>query len=124
MKIDSVTLLSPAIGDHYFRLSGGEVGQYLNHKDVRERFAKPISDLSSDFDRLCRKWKKALDSDQIVRNDLLLNDVSATAALGTLRKFLREAAGKLDDAIAGVYRYRDAERRRVTEKRRQGSSQE
>jgi hypothetical protein len=99
------------------------VGQYLDHAEVRKRFAKPLSELSSDFDRLCKRWKKAFDSDQIVRDDLLLNDVSAAAALNTLRKFLREASGKLDDAIAGVYRYRDVERRRAAERRKRGDSQ-
>lgn len=82
------------------------MGQYLTSKDVRERFVAPLLELANDCKRLCERWEEAQKSRAIARPDLLLNDVTPTAALGTLRKLVREASGKLDDAVAGVYRYR------------------
>jgi len=83
------------------------MGQYLTSEDVRERFAGPLLELAADCKRLCDRWEETQKSRAIARPDLLLNDVTPTAALGTLRKFIREASGKLDDAVAGVYRYRN-----------------
>ena len=86
------------------------MGQYLTSGDVRKRFAGPLLKLASDFSELCERWEEAYKSGDIVRPDLLLNEVTPEAAIATLRKFLRETSGKLDDAIGGVYRYRDTER--------------
>ena len=83
------------------------MGQYLTSEDLRERFAGPLLELAADCKRLCDRWDEAQKGRDIARPDLLLNDVTPTAALGSLRKFIREASGKLDDAIAGVYRYRN-----------------
>ena len=82
-------------------------------KDVRERFAEPLSALAAGFADLCKRWEKACQSGQVARDDLLLNDVLSQAALGRLRKLLREASGKLEDAMAGVYRYRKVEAKRT-----------
>jgi len=82
------------------------MGQYLTSGDVRERFAEPLFELAADCKRLCDRWEEAQKGREIARPDLLLNDVTPAAAMGTLRKFVREASGKLDDAVAGVYRYR------------------
>jgi hypothetical protein len=88
------------------------VGHYLKANEVRERFAEPLSGLATGFAELCKRWEKARQSGQVARGDLLLNDVLPLAALGRLRKLLREASGKLEDAIAGVYRYRKVEAKR------------
>jgi hypothetical protein len=82
------------------------MGQYLTAEEVRERFAGPLLELAAECKRLCDRWDEAEQGELIARPDLLLNNVTSQAALGTLRKFFREASGKLDDAIAGVYRYR------------------
>jgi hypothetical protein len=87
------------------------VGQYLASSDVRKRFAEPLAELASEFEKLCRRWERTRKARKIARPDLLLNDSLPQAAIGTLRKLLREASGKLDDAIAGVYRYRRTETR-------------
>ncbi|MGD0896989.1 MAG: hypothetical protein ABR915_04075 [Thermoguttaceae bacterium] len=89
------------------------MGHYLAANDVRERFAEPLSGLATGFADLCKRWERARRSGQIARSDLLLNDVLPQAALGQLRKLLREASGKLEDAIAGVYRYRKVEAKRT-----------
>jgi hypothetical protein len=88
------------------------VGHYLTANDVRERFAEPLSELATGFAELCKRWEKARQAGQIARGDLLLNDVLPLSALGQLRKLLREASGKLEDAMAGVYRYRKVEAKR------------
>ena len=82
------------------------MGRYLTSDDVHERFAVPLANLAAEFDALCKKWEEMQRSGAISRPDLLLNHVTPEAAIGTLRKFLREASGKLEDAVAGVYRYR------------------
>lgn len=88
------------------------MGQYLTSEAMRTQFAVPLRELARDFEHLCNRWKMADESGEIARPDILLNQASSEAAIHTLRKFLRETSGKLDDAIAGVYRYRDTERRR------------
>lgn len=87
------------------------MGQYLTSERVRARYAKPLTVLSKDFVRLCDRWKKAHDSGRLPRPDLLLNDTMPGKALALLRRLHDEAAAKLDEAMAGVYRYRDTERR-------------
>ena len=82
------------------------MGRYLTPDDVRERFAQPLSTLAAEFTELCKRWEKAYKAGEIARPDLLLNEVLPAAGIGRLRKLLREASGKVDDAIAGVYRYR------------------
>ncbi len=97
------------------------MGHYLTAGDVRKRFVEPLAQLSGDFAKLCQQWEDAEAKGQIARPDLLLNDVLPEAALARLRKLLRETSGKLEDALAGVYRYRNVEakqsRRRKPEKR-------
>jgi len=96
------------------------MGQYLTHADLRERFAVPLQELATGFAELCEAWQRAYESREIVRPDLLLNDATPETAMSTLRRFLREASGKLQDAIAGVYRYRDAELRRAKKRNTRG----
>jgi hypothetical protein len=93
------------------------VGHYLTANDVRERFAEPLAALAVEFGELCKRWEKAGQSGGIARADLLLNDVLPQVALGRLRKLLREASGKLDDALAGVYRYRKVEAKRAARRK-------
>ena len=88
------------------------MGKYLTFDDLREQFAKPLARLAVDLDDLCDRWEEASKAKKITRQDLLLNEVTAESALGSLRRFHREASGKLEDAVAGVYRYRDVERKR------------
>jgi hypothetical protein len=80
----------------------------LTTSDVRKRFVEPLAELSGDFAALCEQWENAYETGQIARPDLLLNDVLPEAAIARLRKLFRETSGKLEDAIAGVYRYRNA----------------
>jgi hypothetical protein len=82
------------------------MGQYLASDDVRKMFVDPLLALAAECKKLCDRWDQAEKKKAIARPDLLLNNVTPEAALGTLRKFVREANGKLDDAVAGVYRYR------------------
>jgi hypothetical protein len=89
------------------------VGHYLTANDVRERFAQPLAEMTTGFAELCERWEKARKTGQISRGDLLLNDVLPLGGLGQLRKLLREASGKLEDAMAGVYRYRKVEAKRA-----------
>lgn len=89
------------------------MGQYLTSDEVRRRFTDPLSKLAADFAQLCKRWDKAHKAGEISRPDLLLNDVLPEMGLGRLRKLLREASGKLDDAAAGVYRYRKTESQRT-----------
>ena len=88
------------------------MGHYLTAADVRKRFVVPLAQLSGDFTELCRNWEDAVETKRIARRDLLLNDVLPEAAIARLRNFLRETSGKLEDAVAGVYRYRHMEARR------------
>lgn len=83
------------------------MGQHMTARELQTRFAEPLQELAANCKQLCERWEKAQKNGDIARPDLLLNDVTPTAAMGTLRKFVREASGKLDDAIAGVYRYRN-----------------
>jgi hypothetical protein len=73
----------------------------------------PLAELSGDFAVLCKQWQQAYAAGRIARPDLLLNDVLPDAALARLRKLFRETSGKLEDATAGVYRYRKVEARRT-----------
>jgi hypothetical protein len=93
------------------------VGQYLNPDDVRASFVEPLKNLWQDFHKACERWEQASRAGSIAREDLFLNDATAALSLGTLRKFQREINGKLEDAIAGVYRYREAERSRKVRRR-------
>lgn len=86
------------------------MGHYLIPDDVRSQFVKPLIALTRDFQKTCDQWEQALRSGDLLREDLFLNEGTAKLSLGTLRKLQREIAGKLEDAIAGVYRYREAER--------------
>ncbi len=101
------------------------MGHYLTAGDVRKRFVKPLAELSDQFGELCQQWKEAVRTGQIARRDLLLNDVLPEAAIVRLHKLRREISGKLEDAVAGVYRFRDVEaqrsRRRKPEKRPRSS---
>ena len=73
----------------------------------------PLAELSGDFAALCKQWERAYAAGRIARPDLLLNDVLPEAAIARLRKLLRETSGKLEDAMAGVYRYRKVEAKRT-----------
>jgi hypothetical protein len=86
------------------------VGHYLTPGDVRARFVEPLNDIAKDFQKTYDRWMQASRNDAIAREDLYLNDVTAEMSLAALRKLQREIAGKLDDAIAGIYRYRETER--------------
>jgi len=79
------------------------VGHYLTPDDVRERFVRPLEDLSGEFAKTLQALESAYESGRIARPDLLLNDVLPAAALSRLRKLLRESSCKLEDAVAGVY---------------------
>jgi len=94
------------------------MGQYLTSQRVRARYAKPLSALAKDFTRLCDRWSKAYESGRIARADLLLNDTMPAKAVAVLQRLHAEAAAKLDAAVAGVYRYRDSERRVKRHRRR------
>ena len=89
------------------------MGHYLTADDLRERFVRPLAKLSGDFAKLCKRWDSAYESGRIARPDLLLNDVLPEAAMLRLGKLLRESACKLEDAVAGVYRYRRVEASRT-----------
>ncbi len=93
------------------------MGHYLTAGDVRKRFVEPLAELSADFAEQCRQWEHAVRTKQIARPDLLLNDVLPEAAIARLRKFFRETSGKVADAIAGVYRYRNVEAQRAGRRR-------
>ena len=97
------------------------MGHYLTSDEIRTRFVVPLAELSGDFAALCKQWEKAYAAGQIARPDLLLNDVLPEAAIARLRKLFRETAGKLEDAVAGVYRYRNVEAKRT---RRQAAKSE
>jgi hypothetical protein len=88
------------------------MGQYLTAKQLRRDFSEPLFELAADFRLLCQRWDGAIRAGDVARPDLLLNDSTAAAGLASLRKLHEEASAKLDDAIAGVYRYRDSEHRR------------
>jgi predicted component of type VI protein secretion system len=95
------------------------MGHYLTAADVRKRFVAPLAELSGDFAELCQTWEDAVATQRIARRDLLLNDVLPEAAIARLRKLLRETSGKLEDAVAGVYRYRKVEARQSRLRRRE-----
>jgi hypothetical protein len=84
---------------------------------VRKRFVEPLGALCDDFARICTRWDKAYRAGEIARPDLLLNDVLPEAAIARLRKLLRETSGKLEDAAAGVYRYRKVEAKQKVKRR-------
>ena len=89
------------------------MGHYLTSDEMRTRFVVPLAELSGDFAAVSKQWEKAYAAGQIARPDLLLNDVLPEAAIARLRKLYRETAGKLEDAVAGVYRYRNVEAKRT-----------
>ena len=88
------------------------MGQYLTALQFRQDFCEPLFELAADFSQLCQRWDGAVRAGDIARPDLLLNGSTAADGLASLRKLHEEASAKLGDAIAGVYRYRDSERRR------------
>ena len=57
------------------------MGHYLTADDVRERFVRPLAELSGDFAKLCKRWENAYETGRIARPDLLLNDVLPEAAI-------------------------------------------
>ena len=84
---------------------------------MRKCFVQPLAQLTSDYTEFCKRWEKANETGTLPRPDLLLNDVLPEAGIGRLRKLLREAAGKLEDALGGVYRYRNIESKRVVKRK-------
>lgn len=97
---------------------GQIVGHFLTANDVRTRFAELLIELAQAFRETCEQWERAHQTGFIVREDLFLNEATAELGLGTLRKLQRETAGKLEDAIAGIYRYRLRERVQTARERK------
>ena len=87
------------------------MGEFLTPDDIHARLAQPVAALAENLTRLCRRWAEAYQAGQISRPELLVNNVMPEKALGTLCRFHDEVCAKLESAIAGSYRYRDAERR-------------
>jgi hypothetical protein len=87
------------------------MGRSLTPGEFRARFVKPLSELANSFKKLCDDWERAHSSGSLRRADLLLNNATSEAGIVALRKLYRETTSKLEDAVAGSYRYRDAERR-------------
>ncbi len=94
---------------HYLH-KGQIVGDFLTPNEVRTRFAESLTNLAQAFHETCEQWEHAHQAGLLAREDLFLNEVTAELGLGALRKLHRETAGKLDDAITGIYRYRPRER--------------
>lgn len=94
------------------------MGHFLTANDVRTRFAEPLTELAQAFRETCEQWEQAYQAGSIAREDLFLNEATAELGLGTLRKLQRETAGKLEDATAGIYRYRPRERVQAASERK------
>ncbi|MBR5161509.1 MAG: hypothetical protein IKW80_07750 [Thermoguttaceae bacterium] len=86
------------------------MGKFRTSKDVHRLVLTPLAELTAQLSKLCDSWDEAFEQNEIARPDILINETMALTALATLNKYVRDLAGKLEDARAGVYRYRDYER--------------
>jgi len=93
------------------------MAEILTAIELKEQFTSPLFVLAAEFRKLDEEWAAAVKEGAIPRSELLLNTKMAIKALGTLRKFRREAAGKLQDAKDGVYRYRNLDRQHTKAKK-------
>ena len=85
------------------------MGIFRTSKEVRDTVLNPLSELVAELEQLCSDWDSAKKRKQIKRPDLYVNETMALKAIATLQKYVRELNGKLEDAEAGIYRYRDDE---------------
>lgn len=86
------------------------MGKFRTSKDVHKLVLTPLTELTAQLSKLCDSWDEAYEQNEIARPDILINETMALTALATLNKYVRDLSGKLEDARAGVYRYRDYER--------------
>ncbi|MBR0238369.1 MAG: hypothetical protein IJQ39_09790 [Thermoguttaceae bacterium] len=86
------------------------MGKFRTSQDVHKMVLTPLAELTAQLSKLCDTWEEAYEQNRIARPDILINETMALTALATLNKYVRDLAGKLEDAQAGVYRYRDLER--------------
>ena len=86
------------------------MGKFRTSNEVRKMVLTPLTELTAQLSKLCDSWDEAFEQNEIARPDILINETMALTALATLNKYVRDLSGKLEDARAGVYRYRDYER--------------
>lgn len=86
------------------------MGTFRTAKEVRQTVLEPLTELVAELEQICSDWTDAKKRRKLVRPDLYVNETSALKAIATLQKYARELSGKVEDAKAGIYRYRDNER--------------
>ena len=82
------------------------MGTFRTSSEIRKMFVTPMSEMIAEMMRLCDDWDSAVERGDIAVPDMLLNDTMAHNSLGTIKKFIRELQGKIDDSKLGVYRHR------------------
>ena len=86
---------------------------------MREAFVYPLSEILSDLTKASAELEKQHKSGVLANDYLPLNDGYALRAILDLKKFLRaEVKPKLEGAIDGSFRFREAELKFSTGKRR------
>ena len=77
---------------------------------LRREFLEPLTELVAQLTQDVRKLENAIASGDLPRDYLPLNHIQATACVARLRRFRREeVSAKLEAAIEGSLRYREAE---------------
>lgn len=86
------------------------MGKFRKNKEVRKTVLEPLAEVLAELEEICSSWEEARKHRKIKRPDLYVNEGMAIKAIAILQKYNRELSGKLEDAMAGIYRYRDNER--------------
>lgn len=83
--------------------------QYTADK-LRREFIEPLTELLAQLTSDVRKFENAVESGDLPRDYLPLNHIQAIDCVARLRRFRREeVSAKLEAAIEGSLRYREAE---------------
>lgn len=83
--------------------------QYTADK-LRRDFIEPLTELVAQLTGDVRKFENAVANGDLPRDYLPLNHIQASACVARLRRFRREeVSAKLEAAIEGSLRYREAE---------------
>jgi hypothetical protein len=85
------------------------MAKYMTPEQARAEFVTPLLTRLSELTQALDRWDVAIKNKQLSRHDILINEKTAKLAIERdLRRLAREIEDKVEDAIKGVYRYRDS----------------
>ncbi|MHC4647022.1 MAG: hypothetical protein ACYTBJ_16115 [Planctomycetota bacterium] len=78
--------------------------------EIRALFPRKLRELAREFEDVCAEWEDMVRSNTVAWPYLVLNTVQAERGVGLLGSLIGELRKKQQDAVSGVYKYRDLPR--------------